>query len=120
MARFSIIALIATAVLACSSKSDDKTAAKPVDVNARCEQLAKLCADTDKHIAKLLEECTQAAGTQRPRGCLDQAFATYDCYEKEVCGKTDKVWTLDDLRVLTERHNKCAAQRDALRACVDK
>ena len=47
-----------------------------------------------------------------------KAVAAYDCYEKQLCGKGDKVWALGDLRVLSERHGKCAAERDASHACA--
>jgi hypothetical protein len=44
----------------------------------------------------------------------------YDCFEKELCGKTDKVWALDDLRVLADRKNKCVAERNAVAECPGK
>jgi len=104
-------------------KGDDKGNADksaPTLDRASCEQLAKACSDTDKHIEKLAQECAQAAGKLAERGCTQMATALYDCYDKQLCGKADKVWTLDDLRVLAERHGVCAAERDALRACVAK
>jgi hypothetical protein len=110
-------ALAICALIACKGNGD---AGKPVDLAKRCEQLAKTCGDNDKHVAKIVEECTQAAKTQAEKGCTGKAVAAYDCYEKELCGKGDNVWTMDDLRVLTERHSKCVAERNASSECSDK
>ena len=88
------------------------------DLMARCESLAKSCADTEKRVQKVVAECKQAATDQVTSGCTAQAVAAYDCYAKELCGKGEPVWALDDLRVLSERHGKCAAERDATQACV--
>ena len=106
---------------ACKGKGD--AAKQTATLEARCEQLAKACADGsgangDKHIAKLVEGCKQAAAKQGEKGCSTQAIAAYDCAEKELCGKADKVWAIDDLRVLGERQHKCEAERTALRSCV--
>ena len=90
------------------------------DLGKRCEQLAKTCGDTDSHREKILEECKQSAATHVQLGCGAPAVAVYECYEKEVCGKGDKVWTVDDLRVLADRHGSCPSERDALRTCVAK
>ena len=99
---------LALALVACKGKEAPK--ANP---DTRCVQLAKICADTDKHIAKLADECMTAA---KPN-CADKASALYDCYEKELCGKTDKIWALEDLGVLADRHGKCAAEKTALHDC---
>lgn len=88
------------------------------DIVSRCEQLGKACGDSDKHVQTIVAECKEAAKEQVVSGCAEKAVAAYDCYQKELCGKADKVWALDDLRVLSERHGKCAAERDASRACV--
>jgi len=107
--------------LGCKDKDKDegtKTQAAAPNLDPRCEQLAKTCGDADKHGAKLAENCKQAAKKQLDKVCGDKASALYDCYEKELCGKGDKVWTIDDLRVLAERHGKCAAEQAAVKACV--
>ena len=36
---------------------------------------------------------------------------------KEIC-EADKVWAMDDFRVLVDRHKKCAAERTASEACI--
>jgi hypothetical protein len=99
----------------------DKGGAKSVtDLDKRCEQLAKGCGDKDKHVDKIVDDCKAAAKKQVDKGCVDKAVAVYDCYEKELCGKEDKVWALEDLRVLADRQNKCTAERTALKDCVGK
>jgi hypothetical protein len=108
-------------------KSDEKksepekkapTPEQPDKLVARCETLAKACGEKDKHQEKIVEECKQAAKQQAEKGCSDKALAAYDCYEREICGKVGKVWALDDFRVLTTRHNKCADERNAAVECV--
>jgi hypothetical protein len=101
---------------ACKGKGD--AAKQTATLETRCEQLAKTCGDNDKHVAKLLEGCKQAATKQAEKGCAATAISAYDCAEKELCGKKDQVWALDDLRVLGERQHKCDAERTALRACI--
>jgi hypothetical protein len=59
-----------------------------------------------------------AAKKHAAKGCTEKATAAYDCYQNELCGKAEKVWALPDLGVLAERHNKCIAQRNALRTCA--
>jgi hypothetical protein len=120
MARRNVLAAVALLV-ACNSKGDEaKPSAGGIDLGKRCDQLAKLCGDKDKHVDKILSECTAAAPAAMTKGCADKTAAVYDCYEKELCGKADKVWALDDLRVLAERKNKCAAERAAATQCVGK
>jgi hypothetical protein len=92
---------------ACKGKEAPKTP------DTRCVQLGKACADTDKHIAKLAEDCMMA---NKPN-CGDKASALYDCYEKELCGKADKIWALQDLGVLADRNGKCAAEKTAFKDC---
>lgn len=104
------------ALTACKGKGDAKTA----ELDKRCEQLAKACGDKDKHIEKLVGECKEAAKKQVEGGCKDKAIAAYDCYEKELCSEGEKVWALDDFRVLSDRHKKCVAERDAARDCTGK
>jgi hypothetical protein len=110
--------------MACGDDGDAKTspakASKPANLDQRCEQLGMACGDQGKHVGKLAEECAQAAARQVDKGCAAKAIAAYDCYEKELCGKSDKVWALDDFRVLVDRYGKCVAERNALRDCVDK
>jgi hypothetical protein len=88
-------------------------------LKARCAQLAKACGDQEKHVEDILEACTEAAETQIARGCAAQAVAAYTCFEDSLCGKDDEVWALDDLRVLSERHEACLAPREALSTCLE-
>jgi hypothetical protein len=120
-----VVALALCAWAACSDdKPADKAPAKsaaatPIDLGARCKPLAQACGDTDKHIAKMLDECSATAKAADQK-CAAEAAAVYECYETQLCGKGDKVWTLDDLRVLAERHGTCAGERQALRDCAAK
>src|SRR5436190_22372891 len=108
MALRTIIGCLPVAALVLCLGCKDKAKAPPSSpLDTRCAQLAKACADTDKHVGKLVEECMQAAQTQVDKGCTDKATAAYDCYQKELCGKADKVWALDDFRVLGDREKKC-------------
>jgi hypothetical protein len=113
-----VAALVLCTWTACKDKGDGQTGA--VDLDQRCQKLAAACGDQDKHVAKMVEECAQAIRPQLDNPCADKALAIYGCYEAELCGKGDKVWSLDDLRVLAERHGKCVAERDALRECLGK
>jgi hypothetical protein len=88
------------------------------DLMTRCEELGKACGDSDKHIEKIVAECKEAAKEQVASGCTEKAVAAYDCFQKQLCGKADKVWALGDLGVLSQRHGVCAAERDASAACV--
>ena len=97
-----------------------KTEASSADIGTRCEQLGKACGDNGKHVQKIVAECKEAAKEQVVSGCAEKAVAAYDCYEKNLCGGADKVWALEDLRVLSERHGKCVVERDASSACVAK
>ncbi len=97
-----------------------KTQASAADLDKRCEELGKACGDNDKHVEKIIDECKQAAKRQVEKGCTDKALAAYSCYEKDVCGNGDKVWAVDDLRVLADRHSKCVAEGSASRECVEK
>lgn len=99
-------------------KGDDTQPGSSADLVTRCEELAKACGESDKHVQKIAAECKEAAKEQVVSGCTEKAVAAYDCYQKMLCGKGDKVWALDDLRVLSERHGKCVPERDASRACV--
>ena len=106
---------------ACKDKGDGaKTQASAADLDKRCEQLGKACGDKDKHVEKIIEECKQAAKKHVENGCPVKTIAVYDCYEKEVCGNGDKVWAIEDLRVLADRHGKCVAEREASRECTEK
>jgi hypothetical protein len=107
MARYVILALFT--VVACKGK--------PADLGARCDQLTKTCVGDDKHGEKFAAECKAATPKA---GCEDKLNAMYDCYEKELCGKADKVWALDDLRVLADRNSKCAPERAAAAECTGK
>jgi hypothetical protein len=115
-----VAALVVCAATGCKDKGNAaKAGSGATDLDARCEALGKACGDTDKHVEKLVDECKEAAKNQTAKGCVDKAKALYDCYQKEVCGG-DKVWTLEDFRVLAERHNKCAAERTASAECDKK
>ena len=99
--------------------SEGTAESSSADLVTRCDELAKACGDKEKHIQTIAAECKEAAKEQVAGGCTEKAVAAYDCYLKELCGKADKVWALDDLRVLSDRHGKCVAERDASRACVE-
>lgn len=117
-----VAALALCALTACKDKGGvTKTQATAADLDQRCEQVGKACGDKDKHVEKIVEQCKQVAKTQVENGCTDKAIAVYDCYVKDVCGTADdKVWTIEDLRVLADRRSKCVAERDASRACAEK
>jgi hypothetical protein len=116
-----VAALAMCAWTACKDKGDvARTQASAADLDKRCERLGTVCGDKDKHIEKIIEECKQAAKKQVESGCTDKAIAVYDCYEKELCGYADKVWTIEDLRVLAERRGKCVPERNASRECAEK
>jgi len=128
MAPRRLLGCVCVAVLAVCAWTGCKDKDKPgqtgkapsgADLMTRCEEVGKACGELDKHVQKIVEECKLAAKDQFASGCTDKAIAAYDCYQKQLCGKSDKVWALEDLRVLSERHGKCTAERDALRACVE-
>ena len=119
MALRTFLLVVAIAATGCK---DQGTSAKSqvADLHRACEQLGMVCGDKDKHVEKLVEECSLAATKQVDKGCADKATALYDCYEKEVCGAAEKVWALQDLHVLADRHKKCVTERAALTACEGK
>ncbi|HEY5937809.1 MAG TPA: hypothetical protein VIU61_24340, partial [Kofleriaceae bacterium] len=90
----------------------------PADLERRCDRLGKACGDGAKHVTKLTAECKQAAKRQTQSSCARAAITAYDCYETKLCGRKDKVWALDDLRILSERKARCAAEAEAVRACT--
>lgn len=112
-----VAALALYAGTACNDKGEGAQVSV-AELEQRCERLGKVCADKGKHVEKVIDECKQAAKTQVENGCAAKVIAVYDCYEKEVCGNGDKVWTIEDLRVLAERHNTCVAERAASNACA--
>jgi hypothetical protein len=114
LGSLALAALLAPAGMGCKGKGAG------TDLDKRCQRLAATCGDNDKHVEKILEECKEAAKGQVERGCAEQASALYDCYQKELCGGGEKVWTLDDFRVLADRHGKCVAERQASLACLQK
>ena len=120
--KFVPIAILAVGLAgACKDKEGAGGKTKGgVDLDGRCRHLAAACGDQSKHIDQIEVECKQLAKTQTEKGCADKATAVYECYEKELCGKADKVWAIDDLRVLGERQKKCVAERAALMTCVGK
>jgi hypothetical protein len=115
------VALVVCASTSC--KGNDKadvaaTKTSTVDLDKRCVQFGKVCGDKGKHVEKIIEDCKQASKKQIENGCTDKVIAAYDCYERELCGSGDKVWTIEDLRLLATRHNKCVAEQDAIRQCT--
>lgn len=100
--------------------SDAKGQGGSADLVQRCERMAKACGDKDKHVADMIATCKETAPADISKGCAAQAIAVYDCYARELCGKADKVWAIDDLRVLAERQKKCVSEREAARACDQK
>ena len=96
------------------------TSSTPAELDKGCERIGKSCADQEKHVMKVTDACKKAVKDDSKKGCPDKVLAVYDCYDKELCGGGDKVWALDDLRVLAERHNKCAAERAAAKDCLTK
>ena len=115
--------LLVTLVLCACGKDKDEPGKGMVGsgkagLDQRCVKLATVCGDTEAHVEKILADCQNAASTIPP-ACADPANAVYDCYEEELCGKGDKVWALDDLRVLADRHKKCVAERAGRRECVE-
>ena len=123
------VAAVAVCVLTACKNSDSKDEARvkaapstaapasPEPPEKRCEQLAKACGAKEKHQEKILEECKAAAKDQVEKGCREKVAAVYDCYEKNIC-EADKVWAMDDFRVLVDRHKKCVAERAASDACM--
>jgi hypothetical protein len=108
MRRVILAALLACA--ACKGKGDAGKASTP---DQRCEQLAKTCGDSDKHVEKLLDGCKQA----EVPACADKLSALYDCYEKQLCGKGDRIWSFEDFGVLADRKSACATERGAASSC---
>jgi hypothetical protein len=111
--HFGCLIAAALAVSACKGNSD-------AGASKQCESLAKACGDKDKHIEKLVAECKQAEKKHADKGCGDKLAALHSCYTKDLCGSAEKVWALDDLRVLANRHEKCVMERAAARECIDK
>lgn len=109
--------MAALASAGCKDKGGDSASA---DLDARCATMAKACGDKDKHVTKITEECKAVAKKHSDKGCGAKALALYACFEKTTCGGADKVWALDDLRVLSERHADCVIERDALKGCTAK
>jgi hypothetical protein len=104
--------------LAVGCGKDKAAPGKTPDLTAHCETMALACGDKDKHIAKITGECKDAAKPMTEKGCAAAAHALYDCYEKQVCSGKDRVWTLDDLRVLAGRNSKCVVEQMAVTDCV--
>ncbi|MDB4963594.1 MAG: hypothetical protein JWP01_3593 [Myxococcales bacterium] len=117
-----LLGSLAIAAVGVLTACKDKGAAAPTqgsaaDLDKRCELVAKACGDKAKHVEKILDECKQAAKKQVAASCTDKAIATYDCYVKDLCGNGDKVWALQDVRVLADRHGKCVAEQTTLGTC---
>jgi hypothetical protein len=120
--------LAAGLLAACEDKAADSkadagvsaevAAAQTKSLTERCDALGTACGEKDKHKSKIAEECKEAAKTQGEKGCGKEVLAAYDCFEKEVCTESNKIWALDDFRVLTERTGKCVEQRKSAQKCV--
>lgn len=129
MPRRRLLGRVPVAVLALCAwtacKDQDKadiaaTKTSTADLDKRCVQLAKVCGDKAKHVEKITAECKQAVTKQIANGCADKVIAGYDCYERDLCASGDKVWTIEDLRLLATRHGKCVVEQGAIRACTEK
>ena len=98
--------------------SAEVAAAQTKSLAERCDALGTKCGEKDKHKAKITEECKEAAKAQGAKGCGKEVLAAYDCYEKEICTGSNKIWVLDDFRVLTDQTSKCVEQRKSAQKCV--
>ena len=106
--RLILTALLAAA--ACKGKGEPGATGAS---NPRCEELAKTCGDNAKHVEKLLDGCNQVAAPS----CAAKLDALYTCYEKQLCGKGDRIWAFDDLGVLADRKKVCVDERNAVATC---
>jgi len=104
--------VLAVALAACKSKP---RATSSTDLGAMCDQLAKGCGDNEKHVTAIADGCKQAATKQG--ACAAQVGALYDCYQTQLCGKSDRVWAYEDLAVLAQRKSVCAAEQKAVTEC---
>ncbi len=104
-----LVAAAMCTVAACKDKGKTQAGG---DLGPRCEQLGKTCGDNDKHAAKIVEGCKAAKPT-----CADKVSALFDCYEKELCGKGERIWAFDDQHVLADSKTKCAAEPKAVAEC---
>jgi hypothetical protein len=118
MLRRRALPIVALCVLAGCKSSGDASKAGAVDFDQRCSQLAKACSQQDRHIEKVFDGCKELGAKPADVACTDKLVALYDCYQKQVCGGSDKVWAFDDLRVLAERHKVCTAESKAFTACT--
>jgi hypothetical protein len=120
-AAVAVVVVLAIVIATCgdSTPAHPKTTkvATPavIDLDKRCEALAKACGDTPKHVAKIVEGCKATAAKQHERTCAEKADAAYACFETKLCA-AEKIWAFDDLRVLSERHHTCVAEGSAARA----
>ena len=110
MQRWILAALLACGACKGKGKAEPGTAGSG---DVRCDELAKTCSDNEKHVDKLAEGCKQASVP----GCAAKLNALFDCYEKSLCGKGDRIWAFEDLAVLADRKNLCADERKAASAC---
>src|SRR5262245_54696438 len=113
-----LLGVVVVVIALSSCKGDAKKAT--AELEKRCLQLGAACGDTDKRTANFVDECKQAAANQAQRSCVSQTLALYDCFEKELCGKDDRVWSIGDLAVLADRHGKCKAELAAADKCAAK
>lgn len=104
--------VLVVALAACKGSGGS---AKPGDLGAHCDELAKTCGDNEKHITAIADGCKQAAPAQQ--ACAAQLSALYTCYETQLCGKSDRVWAYADLAVLAQRKGTCAAEQKAVSEC---
>lgn len=104
---------------AATAAAQSKAAAAAMEkVRKQCDQLGQTCGQKDKHKKKIAEECRAEAKQPAEKGCADRAVAMYECYEKKICTKDERIWALDDFRVLTERTKNCVDERVALQKCL--
>lgn len=109
--RFRTMFVLAVALAACKSKPNATPATDPV---AACDLLAKGCGDNEKHVTAIADACKQAAPAP---ACVAKVSALYDCYQTQLCGKSDRVWAFADLAVLAQRKSVCAAEQKAVTEC---
>jgi hypothetical protein len=87
-------------------------------LDQRCKQLGDPCGQQDKHKQPIAEERQEAAKAVIAKGCVEQARASHDGCERQLCSPNEKIGSLDAFRVLAERHDLCSTQRTAAEACM--
>ncbi len=116
LGSLAIAAVVAFAATGCKDNGSGR-APGPTALGPRCLRLGKVCGSEAKHVDKIVDECDAVAAKQVEKGCVESVSAQYECYEKELCGKDDKIWAFNDLSVLAKRRDKCAAEIKAAQRC---